>query len=89
MTSAHRACRTSWSPSRITRSWLRRRRLLASAPTWWCRFPYGDSGKTTFFIDNETGWKRHSRDIRGNEVKVMKRIDDRTVRSLSKRLLHP
>jgi hypothetical protein len=32
---------------------------------------YGDSGKTTFFIDNETGWKRHSRDIRGNEVKVM------------------
>ncbi|MGH3101766.1 MAG: biotin carboxylase, partial [Thermoleophilia bacterium] len=25
--------------------------------------PYGDSGKTTFFIDNETGWKRHSRDI--------------------------
>jgi hypothetical protein len=40
---------------------------------------YGDSGKTTFFIDNETGWKRHSRDIRGNEVKVMKRINNRPV----------
>jgi hypothetical protein len=40
---------------------------------------YGDSGKTTFFIDNETGWKRHSRDIRGDEVKVMKRINNRPV----------
>jgi D-alanine-D-alanine ligase-like ATP-grasp enzyme len=40
---------------------------------------YGDSGKTTFFIDNETGWKRHQRDISGNEVKVMKRINNRPV----------
>jgi hypothetical protein len=40
---------------------------------------YGDSGKTTFFIDDETGWKRHQRDIRGNEVKVMKRINNRPV----------
>jgi hypothetical protein len=37
---------------------------------------YGDSGKTTFFIDDETGWKRHRRDISGNEVKVMKRINN-------------
>jgi len=43
---------------------------------------YGDSGKTTFFIDDESGWKRHRRDIRGNEVKVMRRINN--VRSLSK-----
>ncbi|HEX3206868.1 MAG TPA: biotin carboxylase, partial [Propionibacteriaceae bacterium] len=40
---------------------------------------YGDSGKTTFFIDDESGWKRHQRDIRGNEVKVMKRINNRPV----------
>jgi hypothetical protein len=40
---------------------------------------YGDSGKTTFFIDDETGWKRHQREIRGNEVKVMKRINNRPV----------
>jgi biotin carboxylase len=37
---------------------------------------YGDSGKTTFFIDDESGWKRHRRDIRGNEVKVMRRINN-------------
>jgi hypothetical protein len=43
---------------------------------------YGDSGKTTFFIDDESGWKRHRRDIRGNEVKVMRRINN--VRSPSK-----
>jgi hypothetical protein len=40
---------------------------------------YGDSGKTTFFIDDETGWKRNQRDIIGNEIKVMKRINNRPV----------
>jgi hypothetical protein len=40
---------------------------------------YGDSGKTTFFIDDETGWKRNQSDIIGNEVKVMKRINNRPV----------
>jgi hypothetical protein len=40
---------------------------------------YGDSGKTTFFIDDETGWKRYQRDIIGNEIKVMKRINNRPV----------
>jgi len=40
---------------------------------------YGDSGKTTFFIEDETGWKRHSSDISGNEIKVMKRINNRPV----------
>ena len=29
---------------------------------------YGDSGKTTFFIDDETGWKRNQRDLIGNEM---------------------
>jgi hypothetical protein len=41
--------------------------------------PYGDSGKTTFFISSETDWKRHHRDIAGHEVKVMKRINHRPV----------
>jgi len=40
---------------------------------------YGDSGKTTFFINDETGWKRDQRDIIGNEIKVMKRINNRPV----------
>jgi D-alanine-D-alanine ligase-like ATP-grasp enzyme len=40
---------------------------------------YGDSGKTTFFIDEESGWKRHRKDIVGHEVKVMKRINNRPV----------
>jgi biotin carboxylase len=40
---------------------------------------YGDSGKTTFFIDDETGWKRYQRDLIGNEIKVMKRINNRPV----------
>jgi D-alanine-D-alanine ligase-like ATP-grasp enzyme len=40
---------------------------------------YGDSGKTTFFIDDETGWKRYQRELIGNEIKVMKRINNRPV----------
>ena len=40
---------------------------------------YGDSGKTTFFVDDETGWKRNQRDLIGNEIKVMKRINNRPV----------
>ena len=39
----------------------------------------GDSGKTTFFIDDETGWKRYQRELIGNEIKVMKRINNRPV----------
>ena len=26
---------------------------------------YGDSGKTTFFIDDEAGWKKNAKDIVG------------------------
>jgi D-alanine-D-alanine ligase-like ATP-grasp enzyme len=40
---------------------------------------YGDSGKTTFFIDDEAGWKKHRKDIIGHEVKVMRRINNRPV----------
>lgn len=40
---------------------------------------YGDSGKTTFFIATEADWDRHADDITGEEVKVMKRIDNRPV----------
>jgi hypothetical protein len=41
--------------------------------------PYGDSGKTTFFISSEADWKRHQRDVAGQDVKVMKRINNRSV----------
>ena len=40
---------------------------------------YGDSGKTTFFIAAEEDWDKHADDITGEEVKVMKRIDNRPV----------
>jgi biotin carboxylase len=38
--------------------------------------PYGDSGKTTFFVAGERDWKRHADDIVGQELKVMKRISN-------------
>ena len=41
--------------------------------------PYGDSGKTTFFISSEADWKKHSEDIVGQEIKVMRRINNRPV----------
>jgi D-alanine-D-alanine ligase-like ATP-grasp enzyme len=40
---------------------------------------YGDSGKTTFFIDDEAGWKKNVKEIVGTEVKVMKRINNRPI----------
>jgi biotin carboxylase len=39
--------------------------------------PYGDSGKTTFFIASERDWDSYAADIRGQELKVMKRINNR------------
>ncbi|WP_247646960.1 biotin carboxylase [Arthrobacter sp. E3] len=36
--------------------------------------PYGDSGKTTFFIANEEEWDNHSEDIIGEDIKIMRRI---------------
>jgi hypothetical protein len=41
--------------------------------------PYGDSGKTTFFISGEADWQRHRADIQDQDVKVMKRINHRPV----------
>jgi biotin carboxylase len=39
--------------------------------------PYGDSGQTTFFIHDENGWKQHRRNIEGEPIKVMRRIEPR------------
>jgi biotin carboxylase len=39
--------------------------------------PYGDSGKTTFFIATEADWDRYAQDIIGQEAKVMKRINNK------------
>ena len=41
--------------------------------------PYGDSGKTTYFISSEADWRKHSTDIVGEEIKVMRRINNRPV----------
>jgi biotin carboxylase len=38
--------------------------------------PYGDSGKTTFFITSESDWARDSDNIIGEELKIMKRINN-------------
>lgn len=38
------------------------------------QLPYGDSGKTTFFVANEEDWQRHGSAIAGEEAKIMKRI---------------
>ena len=38
--------------------------------------PYGDSGKTTFFIKSESDWDEFADDIDGQELKVMKRINN-------------
>ena len=39
--------------------------------------PYGDSGKTTFFIRGERDWDKNAGDMAGQELKVMKRINNR------------
>jgi biotin carboxylase len=39
--------------------------------------PYGDSGKTTFFIGSERDWDRNAADMADQELKVMKRINCR------------
>lgn len=42
------------------------------------QLPYGDSGHTTFFINDEKSYNKHSEEIEGEEeVKVMKRINCR------------
>src|SRR6476660_4835107 len=39
--------------------------------------PYGDSGKTTFFIKEEGHWARDAENMVGEEIKIMKRINNR------------
>jgi biotin carboxylase len=39
--------------------------------------PYGDSGKTTFFIAGEAEWDCYAGDLRGQQLKVMKRINNK------------
>ncbi|HET9738827.1 MAG TPA: biotin carboxylase [Solirubrobacteraceae bacterium] len=39
--------------------------------------PYGDSGKTTFFIRGERDWDKYADDMADQELKVMKRINCR------------
>src|ERR1035438_2312878 len=39
--------------------------------------PYGDSGKTTFFVASESDWAPHVGDIVGQQAKVMKRINNK------------
>jgi biotin carboxylase len=41
--------------------------------------PYGDSGKTTFFVADEAGWRRDAADMVDEPLKVMKRIDNKAV----------
>src|SRR5215203_392167 len=39
--------------------------------------PYGDSGKTTFFIRGQRDWDKYAGDMAEQELKVMKRINNR------------
>ncbi|MGH2842353.1 MAG: biotin carboxylase [Solirubrobacteraceae bacterium] len=41
--------------------------------------PYGDSGKTTFFIASASDWERHADELIPRQLKVMKRIRNREV----------
>ncbi|AVL53670.1 biotin carboxylase [Roseobacter denitrificans] len=37
--------------------------------------PYGDSGRTTFFIKSEADWDKYASKIMGEDLKVMKRLN--------------
>ena len=37
--------------------------------------PYGDSGRTTFFVSGEGDWKKNADVLAKEELKVMKRIN--------------
>jgi len=41
--------------------------------------PYGDSGKTTFFLTSEVDWSRYAAEIAGQHSKVMKRINNEAI----------
>jgi biotin carboxylase len=37
--------------------------------------PYGDSGRTTFFIKCEADWNKNAKEMKGEQLKIMKRIN--------------
>jgi hypothetical protein len=37
--------------------------------------PYGDSGRTTFFVKSQADWDRYADKMKGEHLKVMRRID--------------
>jgi biotin carboxylase len=37
--------------------------------------PYGDSGRTTFFIKSQADWDKHAEDMKDEQLKIMKRIN--------------
>ncbi len=37
--------------------------------------PYGDSGRTTFFIKSEADYKKNAKDMKDEQLKIMKRIN--------------
>ena len=41
--------------------------------------PYGDSGKTTFFVASQSDWAAHADSIVGQQAKVMRRINNEGV----------
>jgi biotin carboxylase len=41
--------------------------------------PYGDSGKTTFFVSAEEDWDKNAKEMATQELKVMRRINPRAV----------
>ena len=41
--------------------------------------PYGDSGKTTFFLTKQEDWDKNADDIVGQQQKIMKRINNRGI----------
>jgi biotin carboxylase len=41
--------------------------------------PYGDSGKTTFFITGPSDWDRYAEHLKGEDLKVMRRINCQAV----------
>lgn len=59
-------------------SWTGLKRLAAKAKLG-CdlvvQLPYGDSGRTTFFISSEPDWAKWSDKIVGEDLKVMRRIN--------------
>jgi biotin carboxylase len=41
--------------------------------------PYGDSGKTTFFVDSQDDWEDNAKEMSRQELKVMRRINPRAL----------